>query len=93
MKWGSKVRQGGTRTITKFAFFPIRIRDRWAVPEVEWRWLEKVKILQEYHTICDDVNLIRDLQIFLFGGYWKNERFLEFNLEEKRAEKLKKLGI
>jgi hypothetical protein len=39
------------------------------------------------------VNLIKDIKVFLFGGYWKNEYFIEFDLDEKRDNKLKNLGI
>ena len=50
MKWGSKTKHGDTRILKKYAWFPIRIRTRWGNPEVEWRWLEQVKIQQEYST-------------------------------------------
>jgi hypothetical protein len=95
MKWGSKTKNGDTRILKKYAWFPIRIRSKWGNPEVEWCWLEQVKIRQEYNTnnFHDDVNLIKDIKVFLFGGYWKNEYFIEFDLDEKRDNKLKKLGI
>jgi hypothetical protein len=94
MKWGSVSKNGETRVIVKYAFLPMRIKSIWADNPIQWRWLEKVKIEQEYFTHCnDDINPIKDLKVWIFGGYWKNVRFLEFNKDEIRDEKLKKLGI
>lgn len=94
MKWGSgSSRNGDMRVIKKYAWFPIRIKSRWE-HTTEWRWLELVKIRQEYHTNADyDFMIIRDIKVYLFGGFWVNESFLEFDLAEKRDEKLKKLGL
>lgn len=93
MKWGSVAESGDTRIIKKFAWLPIRIKNKWSDRRVQWRWLERVKIEQEYNTFFDDINPVKDLRLWLFGGFWKNERFLEFNLDEIRDKKLKKLGI
>ncbi len=93
MKWGSVSKNEETRVITKYAFLPIRIKNRWSNNYIQWCWLEKVKIEQEYFTHYDDINPIKYLKVWLFGGYWKNVRFLEFNIDEIRDEKLKKLGI
>lgn len=93
MKWGSVAKNGETRIVKKFAWLPIRIKNRWSDIKIQWRWLESVKIEQEYNTMFDGLNPITELKIWLFGGYWKNERFLEFNLDEIRDKKLKKLGI
>lgn len=94
MKWGSVAKNGDTRILKKYAWFPIRIRSRWSESEVEWCWLEEVKIKQEYETTnFDSVNLIKDIRVYLFGGYWVNKCFMEFDLAEKRDKKLKKLGI
>ena len=94
MKWGSKTKHGDTRILKKYAWFPIRIRSRWGNPEVEWCWLEQVKIRQEYSTgSIHDFSIIKDIKVFLFGGYWKSEYFMECDLDEKRDNKLKKLGI
>lgn len=93
MKWGSVAKNGETRIIKKFAWLPIRIENRWSDRKIQWRWLEPIKIEQEYNTMYDGLNPIPYLKIWLFGGYWKNKRFLEFNLDEIRDKKLKKLGI
>lgn len=93
MKWGSKFRNGETRTITKFAWFPIRINNRWE-RGTEWAWLETVKIEQCYHTNnYISSSMLQDLKVWLFGGYWENERFVPKTKEEIRDEKLDKLGI
>jgi hypothetical protein len=93
MNWGSVAENGDTRILKKYAWFPIRIENRWGNPRITWRWLEKVKIKQEYETYYDDINLVKSIKVYLFGGYWKNKCFIEFNLDEKRDDKLKKLGI
>lgn len=94
MKWGSKTKHGDTRILKKYAWFPIRIKSRWVNPEVEWRWLEQVKIKQEYSTgSFHDSSIIKDIKVYLFGGYWESQYFMEFDLDEKRDNKLKKLGI
>lgn len=96
MKWGSKFRNGETRTITKFAWFPIRINGRYGRWErgTEWAWLETVKIEQCYHTNnYISSSMLQDLKVWLFGGYWENERFVPKTKEEIREEKLDKLGI
>lgn len=92
MKWGSKFRNGETRTITKFAWFPIRIERRWE--GTEWAWLETVKIEQSYHTNEHiHSSLGQDFKLWLFGGYWENERFVPKTKQEIRDDKLDKLGI
>jgi hypothetical protein len=91
MKWGNKWRNGEMRTITKFAWLPIRI-DRWE--GAEWVWFETVKIEQCYHTnerISSSVG--QDFKVWLFGGYWLNERFVPKTKDEIRNDKLDKLGI
>ena len=91
MKWGSKCRNGEMRTITKFAWLPIRI-DRWE--GAEWVWFETVKIKQCYYTnerISSSVG--QDFKVWLFGGYWLNERFVPKTKDEIRNDKLDKLGI
>ncbi len=92
MKWGSKFRNGELRTITKFAWFPIRINSRW--DGTEWAWLETVKIEQCYRT-NERINssMGQDLKVWLFGGYWLNERFVPKTKDEIRNDKLDKLGI
>ena len=50
MNWGSVAKNGDTRILKKYAWFPIRIKNRWSKPEIEWYWLEQVKIKQEYNT-------------------------------------------
>lgn len=95
MNWGSVAKNGDTRILKKYAWLPIRIKNRWSQSEIEWCWLEQVKIKQEYNTnnFHDDLNFIKDIKVYLFGGYWKNEYFMDFDLDEKRDKKLKKLGI
>lgn len=94
MKWGSVAKHGDTRILKKYAWFPIRIKSRWGNPEVEWCWLEQVKIKQEYSTgSIHDSSIIKDIKVYLFGGYWESKYFMEFDLDEKRDNKLKKLGI
>lgn len=89
MKWGSSTKQNDTRVLKKYAWFPIRIRQKWHDPKVQWRWLETVKIKQEYNTSnYHDFNLLADIKIYLFGGYWENMHFIELDLDEKRDEKL-----
>ena len=93
MKWVNTARCDDERVIKKYSWYPIRIKSRWS-NETEWRWLELVKIRQEYHTSADyDLNVIKDIKAYFFGGFWSNESFLEFDLAEKRDEKLKKLGL
>ena len=67
MKWGSDAKNGDTRILKKYTWFPIRIKNRWSKPEIEWRWLEQVKIKQEYNTnnFHDDVNFIKDIRVYL----------------------------
>lgn len=98
MRWGSEAKNDDRRCIIKYAWYPIRIKNRWSDPKIEWRWLETVKIRQEYknyaHHIDNPFKMIYcELKIFLFGGFWENELFLEFNKDELRDQKLKKLGI
>lgn len=94
MKWGSVAKHGDTRILKKYSWFPIRIKSRWSNPEVEWRWLEQVKIKQEYSTgSFHDSSIIKDIRVYLFGGYWESQYFMKFDLDEKRDNKLKKLGI
>jgi hypothetical protein len=94
MKWGSVAKHGDTRILKKYAWFPIRIKSRWGNPEVEWCWLEQVKIIQEYSTgSFHDSSIIKDIKVYLFGGYWESQYFMEFDLDEKRDNKLKKLGL
>lgn len=92
MKWFSNKR-GETRVIKKYAWFPIRIYSRWREPEVEWRWLETVKIEQEYELVNIDSTVLQEIKGYFLGGYWVNKRFIELDISEKRDEKLKKLGI
>ena len=92
MKWGKKWRNGEMRTITKFAWLPIRIDNRWE--GAEWVWFETVKIKQCYHTnerLSSSIG--QDLKVWLFGGYWLNERFVPKTKDEIRNDKLDKLGI
>lgn len=93
MRWGSSTKNGDTRILKKYAWFPIRIKNRWGNQEVEWSWLEKVKIKQEYSTGSFHDSIIKDIKVYLFGGYWESQYFIEFDLDEKRDNKLKKLGI
>ena len=98
MRWGSEAKNDERRYIIKYAWYPIRIENRWFDPKIEWRWLEKVKIRQEYqnstyHIDNPLVMIYCDLKLFLFGGFWKNECFIEFDKDELRDQKLKKLGI
>jgi hypothetical protein len=94
MKWGSVAKNGDTRILKKYAWFPIRIKSRWGNPEVEWCWLEQVKIKQEYNTSSiHDSSIIKDIKVYLFGGYWESQYFMEFDLDEKRDNKLNNLGI
>jgi hypothetical protein len=97
MRWGSESKNDDRRYIIKYAWYPIRIENRWFDPKVEWRWLELVKIRQEYYTYSDDTNIFKDmknsLKIFFIGGFWKNEVFVDFDKSELRERKLKKLGI
>jgi hypothetical protein len=95
MKWGSSAKSNDTRILKKYAWFPIRIRDKWNDPKIQWRWLETVKIRQEYNTTSGhlDIGIIEDIKIYLFGGYWENLYFVELSKSEKRDEKLKKLGL
>ena len=66
----------------------------WSNPEVEWCWLEQVKIKQEYNTSSiHDSSIIKDIKVYLFGGYWESQYFMEFDLDEKRDNKLNNLGI
>ena len=37
--------------------------------------------------------IINSIKVHLFGGFWKNECFIEFGKDELRDQKLKKLGI
>jgi hypothetical protein len=91
MKWGNKWRNGEMRTITKFAWLPIRI-DRWE--GAEWVWFETVKIEQCYRTNERlSSSMGQDFKVWLFGGYWLNERFVPKTKDEIRNDKLDKLGI
>jgi hypothetical protein len=96
MKWGSH-KNGDRRYIIKYAWYPIRIENRWFDPKVQWRWLELVKIRQEYYTYTDDTNIFKymknSLKIFFLGGFWKNEMFVDFDKSEIREKKLKELGL
>ncbi len=101
MKWGSR-KNDDRRYIIKYAWYPIRIENRWFDPKVEWRWLERVKIRQVYETNpsgwADPSNNIfkeigNSIRVFLFGGIWRNELFVDFDKSELRERKLKKLGI
>ena len=97
MRWGSQSENEQTRTITKYDWYPIRIYNRWADKQIQWRWLERVKIEQEYNIHTDHHNIFTDIKnefkIFILGGYWENKRFLEFNTDELREQRLKDLGI
>ena len=98
MRWGSEAKNDDRRCIIKYAWYPIRIQNRWSDPKIEWRWLETVKIRQEYKNYAYHIDnpfkmIYCELKIFLFGGFWENELFLEFNKDELRDQKLKKLGI
>lgn len=93
MRWVSNHKNDDTRVVIKWAWYPIRIKDRWSKYQVEWYWLTKVKIRQRYYTYQHDYNIIRDIKIYLFGGYWKNESSLDFDEADVRDEKLRKLGI
>ena len=98
MKWGSTNKNDDRRYIIKYAWFPTRIENRWSEPRIQWRWLERVKIRQEYKTHVYDINnpfrmIYCELKIFLFGGFWENECFVEFSKDELRENKLKKLGL
>jgi hypothetical protein len=98
MKWGSEAKNDDRRCIIKYAWYPIRIQNRWSDPKIEWRWLETVKIRQEYKNYAYHIDnpfkmIYCELKIFLFGGFWENELFVEFNKDELRDQKLKKLGI
>ena len=93
MKWGKKWRNGEMRTITKFAWLPIRIQNIYQLG-AEWVWLETVKIEQCYHTnerLSSSIG--QELKVWLFGGYWLNERFVPKTKDEIRNDKLDKLGI
>lgn len=91
MKWRSKHKVGEVRTITKFAWLPIRI-NRWS--DTEWTWLDTVKIEQCYYTRERmQTSLCQDIKVWIFGGYWLNERFVPKTKEEIRNQKLEKLGI
>jgi hypothetical protein len=98
MRWGSEAKNDDRRYIIKYAWYPIRIKNRWFDPKIEWRWLETVKIRQVYETdpwpnpnIFKEI--INSIKVHLFGGFWKNECFIEFGKDELRDQKLKKLGI
>ena len=84
MRWNSDNIDGDRRIIIKYAWLPIRIKNR----SVEWRWLEQVKIRQEYRTdyFLDSGNLLAELlnwiKTSLFGGFWINESFQDFDLEK-----------
>lgn len=98
MRWGSEAKNDDRRCIIKYAWYPIRVENRWSDPKIEWRWLETVKIRQEYKNYAYHIDnpfkmIYCELKIFLFGGFWENELFLEFNKDELRDQKLKKLGI
>jgi hypothetical protein len=97
MKWGSH-KNDERRYIIKYAWYPIRIENRWFDPKVQWRWLERVKIRQVYETDpWPNPNIFKEIsntiKVFLFGGIWKNEMFVEFDKSEIRDKKLKELGI
>lgn len=98
MRWSSEAKNDDRRYIIKYAWYPIRIENRWFEPKIEWRWLETVKIRQWYKTSTYHIDnplmmIYCDLKLFLFGGFWKNECFVEFGKDELRDQKLKKLGI
>lgn len=97
MRWGSEAKNDDRRYIIKYAWYPIRIENRRFDPKIEWRWLETVKIRQNYNTNSDNDNMIKELlnwiKVGLFGGFWENECFIEFDKDELRDQKLKKLGI
>ena len=98
MRWGSEAKNDDRRCIIKYAWYPIRIQNRWSDPKIEWRWLETVKIRQEYKNYAYHIDnpfkmIYCELKIFLFGGFWENELFVEFNKDELSDQKLKKLGI
>lgn len=52
-----------------------------------------VKIEQEYKMVNIDSSMLQEIKGYFFGGYWINRKFLEFDISEKRDEKLRKLGI
>lgn len=56
------------RTIEKFLWFPMQLGD-------DWRWLEKVKIRQEYR--------VPDCVSYLYGKrpYWNDLKFVENETE------------
>lgn len=92
MKWNSK-RDGEIRVIKKYAWLPIRIKNYWGDPKIEWRWLEMVKIEQEYKVPNINSSVLQEIKGYFFGGYWINRKFFEFGISDKRDKKLRKLGI
>ena len=95
MRWGSN-KNDDRRYIIKYAWYPIRIENRWFEPKVQWRWFERVKIRQVYETDpWVDTNIFKEIsnsiKVFLFGGIWKNEMFVEFDKSELREKKTKEV--
>ena len=39
MRWGSKAKNDDIRYIIKYTWYPIRIKNRWFDPKIEWSWL------------------------------------------------------
>ena len=77
MKWGSEAKNDDRRCIIKYAWYPIRIQNRWSDPKIEWRWLETVKIRQEYKNYAYHIDnpfkmIYCELKIFLFGSITNN---------------------
>lgn len=77
MKWIKKQKKdspndGELRIISKFLYYPMCIDD-------EYRWLEKVKIKQEYMKM--ELHECRGIfggdSFYTTGGYWRNLEYID----------------
>lgn len=78
MRWKKRKRKpipndGEKRVVSKFLYFPLCINN-------EYRWLEKVKVEQEYVGV--EIHSCRGAfgsdSFYTTGGYWMNLEYVDY---------------